>query len=270
MVSGLGEDTFWTWFIREFPSSSFDEPSRLDDDDVLLRYSTLGFLPVAGKQVALCWELYPEMRELFGSTFWDERLAAVYETARYATYRVVPSTETSQYYERFGTVTPIPIGVDTERFAPIPDKEALRSKFGLPENREIGVWAGTSHPMKGFARVVEYARAHPEVHWVIVSKSEEEAVRLPGATNLVRVDQLTLSQLINCGDFFLATNLLTPFSMVEWEAMACDASLRIIGENRREFLPSPHPRDDVLRLGWDRPAAKNAWERFLGEHGVSW
>ena len=63
--NGLGEDTFWTWFHREFPNSSFDTPKYLNNNDILLRYSTLGFLPIEGKQMALCWELYPRMKEKY-------------------------------------------------------------------------------------------------------------------------------------------------------------------------------------------------------------
>ena len=46
VISGLGEDTFWTWFKREFPTSSFDKPKTLTEKDIVLRYSTLGPLNV--------------------------------------------------------------------------------------------------------------------------------------------------------------------------------------------------------------------------------
>jgi glycosyltransferase involved in cell wall biosynthesis len=270
VASGLGEDTFWTWFQREFPSSVFAEPDHLADDDIVLRYSTLGFLPVAGKQLALCWELYPAMKDRFGGTLWDDRLAAVHETARYSTYRTVPSELTRPLYEQYGTVDVIPIGVDIDMFRPLGDKSAVRAKYGLPQDREIGIWAGTSHPMKGFVHLLEYARAHPDIHWITISKSEDEAVSVPGATALVQVAQPTLNELINAADFFLATNLLQPFAMVEWEAMACDVPMRLVGGEEREFEPSGHPREDVMRLGWDRPSAKRSWEQFLAARGVSW
>ncbi|MGH7175548.1 MAG: hypothetical protein ACREGR_04285 [Minisyncoccia bacterium] len=269
VVSGLGEDTFWTWFHREFPSSVFAEPERLADDDVVLRYSTLGLLPVVGKQVALCWELYPDMRERFGGTLWDEKIARVHETARYATYRTVASELTRPIYEPYGTVEVIPIGVDTEIFKPLADRGSLRSKFGLPDDRPVGVWVGTAHPMKGFALLVEYARAHSEVHWVTICKTANEAVALPDATSFVHVDQPTLSQLINAGDFFLSTSLLRPFFMAEWEAMACGVPMRVIGEPDKEFVPSPNPRDDILRLGWDRPSVKKKWETFFRARGIA-
>ena len=270
VVSGLGEDTFWTWFHREFPTSVFDEPQKLDDCDVLLRYSTLGFLPVIGKQVALCWELYPAMRDRFGISSWDEKIAMVHEAARYATYRTVASDLTRQEYEKYGTVDIIPIGVDTDLFRPLGNKSELREKYGLPIDREIGVWVGTMHPMKGYALLLEYARLHPDIHWITICKTEHESVAMPGASAFVHISQQTSCELVNAADFFLSTSLLRPFFMAEWEAMACDVPMRLIGEPNKEFVPSHSPRNDVLGLGWDRPSVKKQWERFLSVRGITW
>lgn len=270
IVSGLGEDTFWTWFHREFPTSVFEEPKRLTDVDAVLRYSTLGFLPMVGKQVALCWELYPAMKERFGSSLWDDKIAMVHEAARYATYRTVASSLTAPLYEPYGTVDIIPIGVDIDVFRPLTgDRDELRAKYGLPQDKEIGVWIGTAHPMKGFALLLDYARLHPEIHWVTICKTGPESVAMPGATSFVQVSQKTVRDLINAGDFFLSTSLLRPFFMAEWEAMACDVPMRVIGEREKEYAPSAHPRDDVLRLGWDRPSVKKKWELFLDEKGIA-
>jgi glycosyltransferase involved in cell wall biosynthesis len=137
VVSGLGEDTFWTWFKREFPSSSFEIPEKLEDEDILLRYSTLGFLPITGKQVALCWELYPEMKRVFHSNQWDNVLSKVYQTARYSTYRTVATQFSVKDYEIFGSVDIIPIGVDTNLFKPLHEKETLRNKYGIPKDKRI-------------------------------------------------------------------------------------------------------------------------------------
>jgi glycosyltransferase involved in cell wall biosynthesis len=270
VVSGLGEDTFWTWFHREFPKSVFDEPRTLRDEDIVLRYSTLGFLPIIGKQVALCWELYPAMSTRFDSTLWDEKISRVHETARYSTYRTVASTLTQDYYEEFGSVDIIPIGVDTDLFRPIPDKAALRAKYGLPLDATIGVWVGTGHPMKGFALLLEYARANPDIHWITICKTEFESVAMPGASAFVQVPQANSCELINAADFFLSTSLLRPFFMAEWEALACNVPMRILGDPNKEFVPSANPRDDVFRLGWDRPSVKRQWEAFLGCRGVRW
>lgn len=270
IISGLGEDTFWTWFHREFPTSVFKVPNKLTDEDILLRYSTLGFLPIQGKQVAICWELLPDMRDRFDSAMWDKKIDAAVETARYSTYRTVASALAKPFYEKFGTVEVIPIGVDIEVFRPIQEKTSLRKKYDLPINKRIGAWVGTSHPMKGYSLLHDYARQHPEIHWVTMCKTQDESIALPGASCFVHVPQQQSAELINAADFFLSTSLLRPYYMAEWEAMACDTSMVIIGEPNKDFVPSAHPREDVIRLGWDRPAVKKKWERFFLERGIKW
>lgn len=268
--SGLGEDTFWTWFEREFPSCSFDIPSKLRDEDIVLRYSTLGFLPIEGKQVALCWELIPQMKDFFGSDQWDNLLAKVYETARYSTYRTVATQASVQDYQKFGSVNVIPIGVNTELYKPLELKDSLREKYHLPKNKQIGIWIGTCHPMKGYDELLKYASNHPEIHWIVIWKWEQETLRMKGASNFVQIPQQQISELINAADFFASTNKLESYFMAEWEAMACDITFKLIGNQNREFIPSEHPRQDVFDRGWDRLSVKKQWEQFLVERGIKW
>ena len=271
VVSGLGEDTFWTWFKREFPSSSFDVPKSLNNDDILLRYSTLGFYPISGKQVSLCWELYPQMKRLFGSNQWDSKITKVYESAKYSTYRTVATMHSVSSYSEFGTVEVIPIGVNTELFCPILDKDVLRRKYNLPDNKEIGFWAGTTHPMKGFIELLQYASFNPDIHWIIVWKWQQEAGLLENASNFVNVSQTQLSELMNASDFFLATSKLSPFYMIEWEAMSCNLPMKFVGGTEREFNPYPNnPRDNVFEMGWSRNQVKMIWDSFMTKRGVKW
>lgn len=270
VVSGLGEDTFWTWFKREFPTSSFDIPTKLNDEDIVLRYSTLGFLPVVGKQVALCWELYPEMKRVFGSDQWNPTLAKIYETARYSTYRTVATNFSVADYSGFGSVDIIPIGVDTNLFRPLQNKKELRKRYGLPINKKIGIWIGTLHPMKGFSELLKYAEQNSEIYWVVVWKWQPEAGELHNASNYVKIPQNTIVELLNAADFYAMTSKLKPFYMAEWEAMACDVPVVNIAETEREFVISDHPRDDVFKYEWDRESVKNRWRKYLSERGVTW
>lgn len=268
--SGLGEDTFWTWFEREFPNSSFDVPEKLNDDDILLRYSTLGFLPIEGKQVAICWELYPQMIDFFGIDMWDDRLQKIYSTARYSSYRTVATQESVKDYERFGSVEVIPIGVNTDMYRPMDNKKELREKYNIPQDKEVGIWIGTCHPMKGFDELLKYASKNPDIYWICIWKWEMEATRMDNALNFVQIPQEQIAELVNCADFFLSTNKLSSYFMAEWEAMACDIPFRIIETTKREFYPSDHPRNDVFERGWDRKSVSQQWKKFFSERGVSW
>jgi glycosyltransferase involved in cell wall biosynthesis len=268
--SGLGEDTFWTWFAREFPNSSFDAPNKLNDDDILLRYSTLGFLPIEGKQMALCWELYPEMKDLFNTACFDERMKKVENAARYATYRTVATKETAKNYEKYGQVEVIPIAVNTDLYKPLKDKKKLREKYKLPQGKKIGVWIGTYHPMKGVSKFLEYASQNPDIEWVVIWKWEMEELKIANMHSFVKVKQSQICELLNAADFFLSTSQLRPYYMAEWEAMATNIPFVFYGNIEREFYPSSNPRKDVMRMGWDRKSAKKKWIRFFEEKGVSW
>lgn len=268
--SGLGEDTFWTWFKREFPTSSFEIPEKLNDNDIVLRYSTLGFLPVEGKQMALCWELYPEMKKLFQTTVFDEKIKLVENTARYATYRTVATKHTVSNYEKYGETVIIPIGVDTELYKPLNNKKELRKKYKLSIDKKIGIWIGTRHPMKGFSKFLEYASLHPEIEWIIVWKWEEEALNVKDAHSFTKIKQTQICELLNAADFFLSTSQLPPYYMAEWEAMATNIPFVFYGNTEREFYPSKNPRRDVIKMGWDRDQVKQRWIEFFKAKGIEW
>jgi len=270
VVGALGEDTFWTWFKREFPSSTFGIPWRLRDDDIVLRYSTLGFVGRAGKSLALLWELYPEMKAYLNSAVWDVRINKVYECARFSTCRTVASSLMRTYYDEFGSVDVLPIGVDADLFVPLEKKDTLRAKYGIRRDREVGIWCGTNHPMKGFDLLRAYASANPEIHWIVVWKWQSEANHMPQASNFVSLPQQSLCELMNAADFFLSTSRLRPFYMVEWEAMGCNVPMRIVGRGDKDFTPSENPRADVFEHQWDRPSAKRLWAAYLESKGVRW
>lgn len=270
VVSGLGEDTFWTWFKREFPTSSFETPTYLADDDCVLRYSTLGNLDIPGKQIALLWELHPEMKIVFNSNEWDKRIEDIRLCAKLSTYRTVASSITVPYYEDCGSVDIIPIAVNTDLYKPLKNKMALRDKYNIPRNKRVGFWGGTTHPMKGFQNLKEYAKENPDIYWILVWKMKGQDGYLDGHSNFVHVSQEMMSELMNCADFALFGGLLRSFYMIEWEAMACDLPVIILNDMKKDFVPSKHPRDDVFKYGWDRISAKKTWVDYLSKKGISW
>jgi hypothetical protein len=264
IVSGLGEDTFWTWFRREFPNASFGHPWLYrGKSDVILRYSTLGRSRYATGSVALLWELLPEMKEVFQSNEWDKKIAKTHTAASSCRYRVVASPLASRFYEHHGPVDVLPIGVNTDLFKPMNDRDALRRKYGIPLHKRVGIWIGTTHPMKGFARLLQYRNDNPNIHWIIVWKQPSESSHLDGATEFTLISQQTIADLFNCSDFFLCCGMLRSFYMVEWEAMAANLPMLILDGMKKDFEPSNEPRKDIFRLQWDRPSTKKLWTQYL-------
>lgn len=262
IASGLGEKTYWIWGKEEFPNSTFESPTSVSKNDVLLRYSTKGPSNSPENTIALLFELHPEMRAMLGSNAWDHTIAKIEQCGRNAARRVVASELMVPYYQHLGPIDVLPIGVDTDLFAPL-DKQACRIMHGLPLDRRIGLWCGTSHAMKGPDRLKEYASQHPDIFWIVVSKSASEAVILDGARNYILVPQHTLAELMSASDFFLSCGRLRPLFMIEWEALSCNLPLVILDGMQKDFVPSANPRDDIFRLGWDRHTAKKTWLNYI-------
>lgn len=269
-VSGLGEDTFWTWFHREFPhESQFGLPDGdLQPDDIVLRYSTLGPVPrKGGKTVALLWELYPEMRDRLGSNAWDGIIERTHACAAAADYRVAATPLMAKEYARHGQVDVLPIGVNTNLFAPVsPEaKQRIRERYGIPPLARVGFWCGTTHQMKGYDRLWAYAALHPEINWVVVWKTVAESAhsRVKTVFEASHITQDALADLMRASDFFLSTGRLRPFFMVEWEAMASGLPFVTAPGVEKEFIPSHDPRRDVFSRCWDRVGARANWHAYL-------
>lgn len=263
--SSLGEDTFWTWFHRNFPSQ-FGVPDVIDKGDVILQYSTLGKSKHPERTIALLWELHPEMKAVLGSSQWDSVLAKIYEAAATSWLCTTPSTLMLKYYEPRARVDVLPIGIDTDLFCPM-DKAAMRAKHNIPAGARVGFWCGTLHPMKGFDRLCKYAKENPDVYWILAWKRHGRSSL--NASEYDCVPQPMLAELMNCADFILAPGRLGPFFLVEWEAMACDVPVVVLGDRPKDFIPSDHPREDIIGRGWARTDAKEAWTQYLLRNGVT-
>ena len=264
--SGLNEDTFWTWFNREIPSEFYSN-QPLSNNDALLQYSTMGKSRYPNRTICLLWELYPEMKEKLGGSQWNVKINKINEAKNSSARRVVASELMIPYYGDESNIDVLPIGVDTDLFKPLNNKSDLRAKYALPEDREIGVWCGTDHTMKGYDRLVDYAKAHPDIFWVIIMKGTtrnfKNIVPPRDCRQYIRITQKVINDLFNCGDFFLSTSRLQPFYMIEWEAMAANMPMRIWPEIEKDFIPSANPREDIFRLDWDRKSAKYLWESYV-------
>jgi glycosyltransferase involved in cell wall biosynthesis len=265
VISGLGEDTFWTWIKRETgDSSSFGLPNKIKSNDIILQYSTLGANAFPQNTISLLWELHPEMKRALGDSAIDPIINIIATSAKKSIKRTVASKIMIDFYKEFGQIDILPIGVDTDLFKPVDDKTTIRNKYNLPIDKKIGIWCGTTHPMKGFDKLLKYKNDNPDIYWIIVWKQEGENGYLEGASNFTHVSQLQLSELLACSDFFLSCGLLRPFFMVEWEAMSCNTQMVVLDNLDKDFVPSNNPREDIFKLNWDRKSTIKLWKQYIG------
>lgn len=252
-ASSIGDDTFWLWAERTFPGAQFASPAP---GDTVLQYSTLGAVLPGVRGIGLLWELYPEMARVYGG--YGEQIAKINECAASCAVNVVPTALVGSLYDCPTQI--VPIGVDFDLWKPR-SKVLCRQIHNLPANATIGMWCGTIHEMKGY----ETLRANVELadHWIVVWKTgtprgeplDADCTVFEGAS------QRALSELMSACDFYAVSGSLRPYFLVEYEAMACDAPLLLVGEQDKDFAPTG--REGLKRLGWDRKDAWSRWQEIL-------
>lgn len=280
--SGLNEDTFWTWFEREFKNHIFiNKPiipeSFNENEDCIIVYSTMGKIqnPFNKKYKAFClaWELYPEMKIMLNSDEWDDKIKITQECAKTSTEILVATDFAIPFYNSFGIVSKMELGLNTELFKPMDNKTELRIKYGIPINSKIGYWGGTNHLMKGFDRLIDYANINNDIFWIIVWKHQQDRGECPEHiknVQFVQVSQQQMNELINCSDFFLCTSRLKPYYMTELEAMSTNIKFIFTENIQKDFIPTENPRDNIFKYGWDRITVKQKWITLFDKYEIKY
>jgi glycosyltransferase involved in cell wall biosynthesis len=242
--SGLGEDTFWTWFAREV-GGEFDLPKKIGPTDVVLHYSTMGKPQFPNNTISLLWELYPEMALRLGKKY-PPKMKKI-QASFAARWGTCPTHYSRAFYSKNTTV--LPIGVDTNLFKPALSKNELRAKHGYAPTDKIAFWSGQTHPMKGPELREKWALENPS--WKLISRPRENVI-----------SQEELVEYMQMSDGFLNTSRLIPLYMVEWEALATGLPFIQAGGVEREFDPKS-PREFVIENNWSRDQAKVLWQEFI-------
>jgi len=249
--------------------STLHRPARYPNDAVVLVYSMCGNrIAPGGIKVACCWELYPEMHFFMGDQGAAGAVQVTHQCVEACQHVSTHNRFSKEYYEEQLPDRPIdrllPLAIDTVRFRPL-STSLCREKHGIPMDATVGWWSGTTHPMKGFDMVVNYAKENPDIYWIIGWKQPSDrgdASMLKGK-EYCKVPQHMLAELMNCADFALFAGRLRPYVIVEWEAMACGLPVIDITGIEREFVPSSDPREDVFKHRWDRETAKGDWLEYI-------
>jgi hypothetical protein len=245
VLLGLGEDTFWTWIIRE-TGAEIGVPKSVGKKDIVLHYSTMGKPLHPNQSIALLWELYPEMTLRLRMNFKRrQRLIDASLSSRWAT---VPTHYSRAFYARDAEV--LPIAVDQELFSPPVDKLALRRELGLEPQGKYVFWGGGSHVMKGRDLRDIWLANHPEYTLLFADKENP-------------MNQIEVARLMKSADGILNTSRLVPLFMIDWEALACGLPIIEGGGVKRELPHHYSPRDYVKSEGWFRSDAILIWQKFI-------
>ena len=128
--------------------------------------------------------------------------------------------EVQEYFGYSGETVWLPL--DTSHFAPL-DKLGSRRKLELPETRKIGLFVGSTHPMKGFSTVRRLIDAFPEVYWCLALRGSipEDLTANGGLSSFRNAGREMLPWLYNAADFVVCPSLYEPFGYVVAEGLAC-------------------------------------------------
>lgn len=138
----------------------------------------------------------------------------------------------------------IPNGVDLDRFYPIPDKSALRRKYGIPVEQKVVVWSGSSHPLK-WHLIPDIVKSLRDVFFVLVFKHPlDYCPRLRNVKVFSCVSHDQMRDIYNLADAFLLPSMVENCNLSIFEAMACNLPVVV---SRTGFFAD---KDGVTDFGW--------------------
>jgi len=162
--------------------------------------------------------------------------------------------EVHRYFGLSGITTWLPL--DTSHFRPL-DQSHCRRSLGLLDHGPLGLFAGSTHPMKGFPIVQTLIRSLPGVRWLLalrgcIPATLRDDSRLTIFENASR-DLLPI--LYGAADLAVFPSRYEPFGYVVAEALACGTPvIASPGGASRLFLHDP-PLDSLLINEADDPAS---------------
>jgi sugar transferase (PEP-CTERM/EpsH1 system associated) len=171
----------------------------------------------------------------------------------------------------------IPNGVDTVRFCPLPNRNALREKFDLPDDRYVLGSVGRLDPVKNHLLLLRALRRCSELSRrpfvVLVGEGSErlaierEIARL-GLTGDVRLygHRTDIGELLNCFDAYVQTSLYEGFSNTLLEAMSCGLPVLATNVGGTADIVSSGREGWLFESGDDEQLAA-LLERLISESG---
>lgn len=147
--------------------------------------------------------------------------------------------EVYRFFGYEGTTTWLPL--DTSHFR-LQDPSICRRNLGLPEAVPMGLFAGTTHPMKGFPVIQNLIQTLPGVRWLIAMRGSVPAdvASNPRVHVIPNASYDLLPTLYGAADFAIFPSRYEAFGYVVAEALACGTPvIAAPGGASRLFLQPP-------------------------------
>jgi len=128
--------------------------------------------------------------------------------------------EVRRYFGRSSITLWLPL--DTQVFRP-GDQKAARVRLGVVAEQPIGLFVGSTAPMKNFPMVWALVEALPQVRWLMALRGDvpAEVAEHPRISVYRDAGKDLLPLLYSAADFSICPSLYEPFGYVVAEALAC-------------------------------------------------
>jgi glycosyltransferase involved in cell wall biosynthesis len=123
------------------------------------------------------------------------------------------------------------------------DRVAWRTRWGIPQDRPIGIFVGNAMPYKGLHILVQLIGKTPDVCWIVVLRGSHCSVleNVPNVKLFHDVPHADLPGLYACADFALTPYRIGPFSYALAEPLACGVPVIASPERTSPFFLQQEP-----------------------------
>ncbi len=162
----------------------------------------------------------------------------------------------------------IPIGTDTDLFKPLPNKNELKTKYGLPQDKKVKIFIGSIHPVKGFDILKKEILQDKNSFYILVLKDNYlPRYNFENAKIFQKISQDILAELINCADVCVGRSRVETLWLGPIEAMFCGIPVDVtpVGIFADWTPENKDPRKEAFEKGLDRETMIKRWENLFSE-----
>ena len=283
-----GEETFWSMLAAAIPGSEAVALSEFSGDitayladvrpDIIITNSILGDIstPAGVKKIVLLQDNFVAMERLVPKP-WKLKLyylvrgnsqirmiALQRQAIASADIIVAVSQSVASSYGVQARITPI--GVDSELFRPMGMKAEYRKKYGLPADKKISIFVGSTHAVKGYDLLKRVVASNPEIFYIVVLKDNTlPATPYPNMKFFQKIPQDTLAELYNAADEYVGMSRVETLWLAPIEAMFCGVPVDVapVGIFDDWKPANKNPREDAFEKGLDRRTMIKRWTELI-------
>lgn len=159
----------------------------------------------------------------------------------------------------------IPIGVDTQLFKPM-DKQKMRKKHGIPQDKRVKIFVGSTHLVKGFDILLEEIKKDHQSLYILVLKDNGFIdIDLPNVRVYYKLKQKKLAELYNCADVYVGRSRVETLWLAPLEAMFCGIPVDVTSTGIfADWSPQNiNPREEVIEKKLSREHMLSQWESLV-------